>query len=76
MHSLQILYYLHNINFKSISVSYSSTVALSVSSFEVDKSLLTREVNTIVVTLTSTGQLSREITLSLGEMHENSCVWL
>jgi hypothetical protein len=39
--------------------------ASSVSGFEVDKSLLTREVNSIVVTLVSSGGLSRDLTLSL-----------
>ena len=40
--------------------------ATSVSGFEVNKVQLTREVNTIVVTLVSTSGLTRDLTLNLG----------
>ena len=45
----------------------SAYIAAVPSRFEIDGDLLTRESNAIVVTLTSTSGLSKDLTLNLGE---------
>ena len=52
------------------SLLISVPAATSVSRFEVDESLLTQEVNIIIVILVSTSGLSKNLTLSLGKKKE------
>ena len=58
-----------------ISVKITTYVSLSppagsTTGFQVDKSLLTREVNSIVVTLVSSGGFTKDLTLNLGQYIE------